>query len=112
LTGNGLVFTTRFAGGRGGRNALESGLRRLGITQKNGNPNHPQTQGKAGRFQQTLKDWLRTQPAHGTRDRVRTDHAGKLTLRVNGGLHYIGTGHEHVRTPVLMLVHDLKPGLL
>ena len=41
LTDNGLVFTTRFAGGRGGRNALEAELRRLGIRQKNGKPNHP-----------------------------------------------------------------------
>ena len=36
LTDNGLVFTTRFAGGKGGRNALEAELRRLGIRQKNG----------------------------------------------------------------------------
>jgi transposase InsO family protein len=62
LTDNGLVFTTRFAGGKGGRNALEAELRRLGITQKNGKPNHPQTQGKVERFQQTLKNWLRAQP--------------------------------------------------
>ena len=62
LTGNGLVFTTRLAGGKGGRNALEAELRRLGVRQKNGKPNHPQTQGKAGRFQQTLKNWLRAQP--------------------------------------------------
>ena len=62
LTDNGLVFTTRFAGGKGGRNALEAELRRLGIRQKNGKPNHPQTQGKVERFQQTLKNWLRTQP--------------------------------------------------
>jgi len=51
------VFTTRFAGGKGGRNALENELRRLGVTQKNGRANHPQTQGKAERFQQTLKRW-------------------------------------------------------
>jgi hypothetical protein len=56
------VFTTRFAGGRGGRSALEAELRRLGVKQKNGKPNHPQTQGKAERFQQTLKNWLRAQP--------------------------------------------------
>lgn len=62
LTDNGMVFTTRLAGGRGGRNALEHELRRLGITQKNGKPNHPQTQGKAERFQQTMKNWLRAQP--------------------------------------------------
>jgi transposase InsO family protein len=62
LTDNGMVFTTRFAGGRGGRNHLETGLRELHITQKNGQPNHPQTQGKVERFQQTLKKWLRAQP--------------------------------------------------
>ena len=61
LTDNGLVFTTRLAGGRGGRNGLEHELRRLGITQKNGRPNHPQTQGKAERFQQTLTNWLAAQ---------------------------------------------------
>jgi transposase InsO family protein len=160
LTDNGLVVTTRFAGGGGGRNALEAELRRLGITQKNGKPNHPQTQGKAGRFQQTMKNWLRAQAAQpatlaelqslldafaviyntrrphrslphrappataytarpkaapgdrtaDTHDRVRTDRTdpdGKLTLRVNGRLHHIGTGHEHARTPVLMLIQDL-----
>jgi len=62
LTDNGMVFTTRLSGGRGGRNALEHELRRLGITQKNGKPNHPQTQGKVERFQQTMKNWLRAQP--------------------------------------------------
>src|SRR6201996_2718520 len=62
LTDNGSVFTTRFAGGRGGRNGLEAELCRLGITQKNGKPNHPQTQGKVERFQQTMKNWLRAQP--------------------------------------------------
>jgi transposase InsO family protein len=63
LTDNGMVFTTRLAGGRGGRNALEHELRSLGIKQKNGKPNHPQTQGKVERFQQTMKNWLRAQPA-------------------------------------------------
>src|ERR1700722_1279101 len=47
--------------GRPGRNGFELELRRLGITQKNGKPNHPQTQGKAERFQQTLKKWLAAQ---------------------------------------------------
>jgi transposase InsO family protein len=61
LTDNGMVFTTRFSGGKGGRNGLENELRRLGIKQKNGRPNHPQTQGKTERFQQTLKNWLAAQ---------------------------------------------------
>ena len=37
-------------------------LAALGITQKNGNPNHPQTQGKVERFHQTQKRWLAQQP--------------------------------------------------
>jgi transposase InsO family protein len=61
LTDNGMVFTTRLSGGKGGRNGFEHELRRLGIIQKNGRPNHPQTQGKAERFQQTLKHWLAAQ---------------------------------------------------
>jgi hypothetical protein len=56
-----MVFTTRLSGGKGGRNGFEHELRRLGIKQKNGRPNHPQTQGKAERFQQTLKNWLAAQ---------------------------------------------------
>jgi transposase len=46
LTDNGMVFTTRFSGGRGGRNALENELRRLGIRQKNGKANHPPLTGQ------------------------------------------------------------------
>ncbi len=56
-----MVFTTGFSGGKGGRNGLENKLRRLGVQQKNGKPNHPQTQGKVERFQQTMKKWLAAQ---------------------------------------------------
>ena len=35
LTDNAMVYTTRLAGGKGGRNALENELRRLGVVQKN-----------------------------------------------------------------------------
>lgn len=62
LTDNGMVSTTRLAGGRGGRNSFETELGRLGIIQKNSRPNHPTTVGKVERFQQTLKRWLRNQP--------------------------------------------------
>jgi transposase InsO family protein len=41
LTDNGMVFTTRLSGGKGGRNGFENELRRLGITQINSTPNHP-----------------------------------------------------------------------
>jgi transposase InsO family protein len=62
LTDNGMVYTTRLSGGKGGRNQFETELRRLNITQKNSRPNHPTTCGKAERFQQTFKKWLRAQP--------------------------------------------------
>lgn len=63
LTDNGFVFTTRH---RGGPNAFEIELHELGIAQKNGTPNHPQTQGKVERLNQTLKQWLRARPAAAT----------------------------------------------
>jgi transposase InsO family protein len=62
LTDNGMVFTTRLSGGKGGRNGFEHELRRLGVVQKNSRPNHPTTCGKVERFQQTLKKWLAVQP--------------------------------------------------
>jgi hypothetical protein len=62
LTDNGMVYTVRFATGRGGRTALEHELRRLHVVQKNSRPNHPPTCGKIERFQQTMKQWLRAQP--------------------------------------------------
>ena len=61
LTDNGMVYTTRFAGGRGGRNRLETVLADLGIDQKHSRPNHPTTCGKVERFHQTLKKWLTAQ---------------------------------------------------
>ena len=156
LTDNGMVFTTRRHGRAAG--LLEAELDRLGTRQKNGKPNHPQTQGKVERFQQTLKKWLRAQPAQpadlaalqalldqftslyntarphrslphratpaaayaarpkavpGTpaaapEQRVRTGRAdtdGKISLDLNGKRHSIGTGREHARTRVLILVN-------
>jgi transposase InsO family protein len=62
LTDNGMVFTTRLSGGKGGRNHLEVELHRLGVTQINSTPNHPTTCGKVERFHQTLKRWLAPRP--------------------------------------------------
>jgi hypothetical protein len=58
-----LVFTTRFLHGP---NNFERELVILGIDQRNGRPNHPQTQGKVERSQQTLKKWLRAKPPAAT----------------------------------------------
>jgi hypothetical protein len=57
-----MVFTTRFSGGKGGRNHLENELHRLGVIQINSTPGHPTTCGKVERFHQTLKKWLTGQP--------------------------------------------------
>lgn len=67
LTDNGMVYTTRLARGGRGRgdgagNAFETLLADLGITQKNGRPFKPTTQGKIERFWQTLKKHLATRP--------------------------------------------------
>ena len=72
LTDNGLVFTTRLAGGRGGRNRFEHELRRLNIHQINSTPNHPTTCGKVERFHQTLKKWLTHQPRATTLTELQT----------------------------------------
>lgn len=68
LTDNGMVYTTRLAGGGRGRgdgagNGFETLLATLGITQKNGKPFKPTTQGKIERFWQTLKKHLAAHPA-------------------------------------------------
>ncbi len=62
LTDNGMVYTVRFSGGRGGRNAFEQELHDRHVVQKNSRPGHPRTCGKVERFQQTMKNWLTAQP--------------------------------------------------
>ena len=92
LTDNGMVFTTRLSGGRGGRNGFETELRRLGVVQKNSRPNHPTTCGKVERFQQTLKNWLRAQP---TQPCTRSELQGLLDVFVD---HY-NTRRPHRSLP-------------
>ena len=73
LTDKGLVFTTRFSnGGRTSRNGLENELVKHRVRQKNSRPNHPTTCGKVERFQQTMKRWLRAQPAAATITELQT----------------------------------------
>jgi transposase InsO family protein len=97
LTDNGLVFTTRFAGSRKGRNGLETELARLGIIQKNSRPNHPTTCGKVERFQQTLKQWLGAQPAAITLDQLQ-DQLDTFTHTYN---HERPHTSLHRRTPAV-----------
>ena len=97
LTDNGMVFTTRFSGGKGGRNGLENELRHLGVKQKNGKPNHPQTQGKVERFQQTLKKWLAAQ------------HPQPATLAELQALLDAFTSRYNTRRPHRSLPHQATP---
>lgn len=68
LTDNGRIYTARFGGGK---NAFEYLIALLGITQKNGSANHPQTQGKVERLHQTEKQWLARQPPPQTVDELQ-----------------------------------------
>ena len=113
LTDIGFVFTTRH---RGGPNGFEVLLANLGVAQKNGTPNHPQTLGKVERLNATLKKWLdaraKATPDHnaGGHFRIREDTAdagGWVTLRRGGRMHHIKLGIQQARVPVRMLVHDL-----
>ena len=65
LTDNGMVYTTRLARGADGSHSQPNGFEQLihdlNITQKNGSPGHPTTQGKIERYHQTLKKWLKAQ---------------------------------------------------
>lgn len=66
LTDNGMVYTTRYARNARGiapGNGFETLLALQGITQKNGRPFKPTTQGKIERFWQTLKRHLAAHPA-------------------------------------------------
>lgn len=67
-----MVFTARFAGGKGGRNLYEAERRRLGVHQINSTPNHPTTCGKVERFHQTLKRRLQRQPKVATLAQLQT----------------------------------------
>jgi transposase InsO family protein len=103
LTDNALVYTTRFAGGRGGRNPLETTLAGLGITQKHSRPNHPTTCGKVERFQQTLKRWLAKQPPAPSTAALQT----LLDAFVDTYNHHRPHGSLHRRTPAV--VYQLLP---
>jgi transposase InsO family protein len=72
LTDNGRIYTARFATGTPGLGQFEQLIHDLGITQKNGHPGHPQTQGKIERFHQTLKRWLGANDPQATLEGLNT----------------------------------------
>jgi len=58
------VFATRFSGGEGGRDGLENELRQLGVKQKNGRPNHPQTRARPSDFSKPSRSgWPPSSPS-------------------------------------------------
>jgi len=63
LSDNAAVFSGK---SRRGKVLIELELERLGIVFKHSTPYHPQTCGKVERFHQTLKRFLRKQPAAGS----------------------------------------------
>jgi len=87
LTDNGLVFTTRLARFKGARGGFEKLLQLHGITQKNGRPGHPQTQGKIERFHQTLKRFLAARP--------RPENLAALTTLLTEFQQWYNTGRPH-----------------
>lgn len=131
LSDNGLVFTTRLAGGRGGRNGFESELARLGVEQRHSRPAdldqlqhlldtwredynttrpHRSLHGRTPQVTYTTRP--KSQPAghHAPHQRVRTDRVdthGVVTIRHAGKLHHIGIGRTHARTHVILLIQDL-----
>jgi len=100
LTDNGMVYTVRLSGRRGGRNSFEDELRRRHIVQKNSRPAHPTTCGKAERFQQTMKKWLRAQP-------VQPATIAELQTLLD---HF--TGEYNHRRPHRSLPHRATPATL
>ncbi|OFO33850.1 Helix-turn-helix domain-containing protein [Corynebacterium coyleae] len=73
LTDNGRAFTTNTDRKNPSRNGFEQLLIDLGITQKNGKPYHPQTQGKVERFHHTLKLALNNKPPAQTIEELNED---------------------------------------
>jgi transposase InsO family protein len=82
LSDNGAVFT---ATPRKGKVLLQTELERLGITNKNSRPYHPQTCGKIERLHQTLKRYLTRQPSAKT--------LTELQAQLDAFVHY----YNHIR---------------
>ena len=96
LSDNAAVFTAR---SRGGKVLLELETERLGILFEHSTPYHPQTCGKVERFHQTLKRFLRKQPAVLSRAELQFQLDAYL-----GRLRHIPVGTAHKNRKVRLLV--------
>jgi transposase InsO family protein len=76
LTDNGLVFTTKY---RQGRNSFERELVILGIEQKNGRPNHPQTQARSSDSNKPSNAGYEPNPAPATLPNCRPNSTSSPT---------------------------------
>jgi hypothetical protein len=104
LTDNGMVFTTRLAGGPGGRNGHRA---RGGSVQPAATPQLPGRSHPHRRLPRPTHSHPTANPhAH---YRVRHDRVshGNVTLRVGSVLHHIGVGRHLHGTPIIMLIDDL-----
>ena len=102
LTDNAMVYTARFAGGKGGKNRFERTLMDLRIVQKHSRPNHPTTCGKVERFQQTLKKWLTAQPAASTLNELQ-DQLDAFVDEYNNRRPHAGIGRKTPATKYALL---------
>jgi len=84
LSDNGAIYTSTY---RESHSGLEIDLAMLGIRFKHGKPYHPQTQGKVERYHQTLKKWLRKQPAATSID--------ELQRQIDGFVRYYNEVRPH-----------------
>lgn|GEM_PF-5480257 len=105
LTDNGLVFTARLAGAKGGKNGFEKFLEKHSILQKNGRAGHPQTQGKIERFHQTLKNGS----AHDHPQKPSKTCKNSSTNSATGTTTNDPTGHSDDKHPTRHTQHYPKP---
>jgi transposase InsO family protein len=86
--------------------AMEPAVAALGIVKTNSRPGHPQTCGKVERFHQTLKKWLRAQPAASTLAELQAQ-LDKFRVVYNEERPHRSLGR---RTPAAVFAHIAKSG--
>ena len=108
LTDNGMVYTVRLAGGRGGTQQLRGRAQATGTSsRRTPDPGTPPPAGRSRRFQQTMKKWLprQTRPAGHRSPSCRPCSTPSSTPTTTGG----PTGHCRTGQPRRPLLrHDAQ----